>query len=383
MRLLHVIYRFHLGGSEQVAVQLASGMAERGHDCCVVAITRGAACAVGEELKDRLAVSGASVAELGGGNFRRNLLSVPVQLAQLWRRWKPHIVHSHTDRPDLMVSLGMRLRPVKVARTIHNSMIWHSHYWTGRLSEAAFRDDLVVTISKASQDAYLALRNRYRMAPSSNLIRIPNGTPPPHTLTGVERASILSELGADPTKMRFCFAGRFTRQKGFDVLIAALERLPPSRLQAMELHAFGAGEDQAAMHQRSRDRSLPVRFHAPRPGISRILTAFDAVVMPSRFEGLPMVALESFMVGTPVLATAAPGLTEAMPPDWRYVVPTEDPEALAGLIAEVMDNRDLAKSAAKSASAWTQRSYSAEAMLDAYERAYLRYAAGQPVSTPT
>lgn len=383
MRLMHVVFRFHLGGSEQVAVQLATGMAERGHECCVVAVTRGTGCAVGEELKRRLAASGSDAMELGGHGFRRNLLSVPVQLARLWAHWQPDIVHCHTDRPDLMVSLALRLRPVRVARTIHNSMLWDSHRWTGWLSESGFRDDLVVTISQATEDAYVALRRRHGLAPSPHVLRIPNGTAVPGGLTGSERAAILAELRADPARVRFCFAGRFTHQKGFDVLLGALEQLPPSQLGKMELHAFGAGEDRAALQQRSEARNLPVLFHAPRPGISRILAAFDAVIMPSRFEGLPMVALESLMAGVPVLATAAPGLTEALPPDWRCMVPVEDPTSLARLIGSVLDDGEAARSAAARAALWARRNYGTEAMLDAYEDAYARHAAGWPVLSPT
>ena len=62
----------------------------------------------------------------------------PPLLSRLIRRWKPDIVHSHTDIPDLCVALARRIRKFPVARTIHNTSLWPTHYFIGRVAESAF-----------------------------------------------------------------------------------------------------------------------------------------------------------------------------------------------------------------------------------------------------
>jgi glycosyltransferase involved in cell wall biosynthesis len=76
-----------------------------------------------------------------------------------------------------------------------------------------------------------------------------------------------------------------------------------------------------------------VELLPPRLDLAGRLRSFDAIVMPSRFEGLGLVAIEALCAGVPVLATNAPGLNEALP-DWypgRCAV--DDPAALAAMIS--------------------------------------------------
>lgn len=110
------------------------------------------------------------------------------------------------------------------------------------------------------------------------------------------------------------FAGRLVAQKGIDVLLEALSLLEDSDLVFdVVLHGSGGLErDVAAAVTRLRRR---VELLPSRHDLAGRLRSFDAIVMPSRFEGLPMLVVEALCAGVPVLATNAPGLDEALP-DW-------------------------------------------------------------------
>ncbi len=374
MRILHVITAFQLGGAEELAINLTRGMVHRGHQCCVVTVGRiRGENEIGKNQRRRLSEVGIDIVELAGFNMRWNALFAPFRLSALIKSWKPDIVHSHTDIPDFIVSLTRRVRKFRVARTIHNSELWSTHPIFGRLCEAAFQDDLIVFISKDTKTAYQALRRRYALPESGTQHLIPNGVFVPDKAERFGRSHLAEACDADLNKAQFCFAGRYNPQKGFDILLKAIAKLSPDYLRRCEFHAFGRGEDREKYVEAvSRDK-LPVLFHPPVSQIVRLLSAFDAVVMPSRFEGLPLLAIESMAVGTPVIVTRAPGLREAIPPDWPLVSPVEDPEAMRDLLVTFLDGAFDTAQLAEQGMNWVQKHNSLDGMVDEYERAYREF----------
>jgi glycosyltransferase involved in cell wall biosynthesis len=129
--------------------------------------------------------------------------------------------------------------------------------------------------------------------------------------------------------------GRLATQKGYDVLLAALPTVLARRLVQVEL--VGTGDQEHALRQQA--AALPVRF-AGRIDDQREVAAFlrglDLFVLPTRFEGLPNSILEARACGVPVVATAAPGVAEAMPLG-ADLVPMDDPHALADAILAALD----------------------------------------------
>jgi glycosyltransferase involved in cell wall biosynthesis len=70
--------------------------------------------------------------------------------------------------------------------------------------------------------------------------------------------------------------------------------------------------------------------------------AADVVVMPSRWEGLPLSALEALASGTPLVATDVRGLRELVSNEENALLVPEDPHALAAALRRVLDDPDLA-----------------------------------------
>lgn len=68
------------------------------------------------------------------------------------------------------------------------------------------------------------------------------------------------------------------------------------------------------------------------------MTAADLVVLPSRWEGMALVPLESMAVGTPVIASDVNGMREAVSANVGQLVRPEDPRALAAAIRDWLDN---------------------------------------------
>lgn len=121
--------------------------------------------------------------------------------------------------------------------------------------------------------------------------------------------------------------GRLERVKGHDLLIQALTRLPAH----CHLALAGDGTQRAALAIMAEELGLAGRVHflglQDDPAI--VLQALDIFCLPSRAEGLPLALLEAQACGVPIIATAVGGVPAALPQGAGFVVPSEDPAALA------------------------------------------------------
>jgi glycosyltransferase involved in cell wall biosynthesis len=181
------------------------------------------------------------------------------------------------------------------------------------------------------------------------------------------------EIGADANRRLFCFAGRLTYEKGVDILLDSLTRLPSHQIDSLQLHVFGDGADRKRLQKTAAQHRLPVVFHPPVRGVARLFPAFDCVLVPSRFEGLGIVALESLAAGVPVIGSDAKGLREALPEHWPLVAPVEDAAALARLLTRVVAGTIDLSRLGKVGRKWARANFRVDDMIGNYTEAYQHF----------
>jgi glycosyltransferase involved in cell wall biosynthesis len=124
--------------------------------------------------------------------------------------------------------------------------------------------------------------------------------------------------------------GRFAPQKGFDTLIAAMQRL---KGQDVTLLLGGFGPEEAALRALARGLDS-VRFVGRVEDVGGFLAQADVVVVPSRWEAFGQVAAESKLAGRPVLLANVDGLPEqAVTPGW--IADCTSAQSLAEAIARI------------------------------------------------
>ena len=139
--------------------------------------------------------------------------------------------------------------------------------------------------------------------------------------------------------------GRLAAQKGFDVLLGAAARwrdLDPAPLLAI------AGDGPLAGELRARAASLGVdaAFLGHRDDVADLLAAAAVFVLPSRWEGQPLILQEALRAGAAIVATRVGGIPDLVGDDAALLVAPGDAAALAAAVRAVLtDARSRAGSA--------------------------------------
>jgi glycosyltransferase involved in cell wall biosynthesis len=268
-------------------------------------------------------------------------LSTIRETLALWRithSVAPDVVHLHSSKAGLTGRLALRgTLPPTIFQphgwswlAVTGKVKWLTVWWE-RL--AARWTTAVVCVGydefTAGHDAGIRARmhviyngvDRVRFSPAGNS----------------EKRAARRELGIRPTAPLVVCAGRVTRQKGQDVLLAAW---PSVRAQCptAQLAIVGNGDLLAVLR---RNACASVRFVPSTADIRPWFAAADVVTVPSRWEGLPLIALEAAARGRSVVGTMVGGLTEIITPATGCLVPPEDPTALAHALARRLTDPTL------------------------------------------
>jgi len=142
---------------------------------------------------------------------------------------------------------------------------------------------------------------------------------PPTRAVEVVRA----ELGATGRSLVLA-VGRLAEQKGFDVLAAAADTLA-DETNAPVIAIAGDGPERERL---SRSALLLL---GPREDVAELIAAADVVVMPSRWEGWPLVAQEALRAGAALVATPVGGLPQLVGDAAAWVTPPDDPILAAAI----------------------------------------------------
>lgn len=268
--------------------------------------------------------------------FRRpgrvtGLFFLVLELSASIRRFRPDLIHAHSTFAGALVrifaALVPRLPPIvycphgwvfDTARsTTVRSVLQLAERLLSHFSAAT------VCISDAERHAgEVAGIQKRKMTVIHNGLRLN----PPESGTARWESSGIKVL----------FVGRLDRQKGVDVLLDAIRPL------AREVSVRIVGEAVVRKPEMQGDsENVAYLGWLDREGIAAQMRACDVVVMPSRWEGFGLVALEAMRLSKQVIASAVGGLKEVVADGVTgRLVPPEDPLALrSALLRDSPENR--------------------------------------------
>lgn len=233
--------------------------------------------------------------------------------------FEPHIVHVH-DSHALWLSSGAQERLVIATRRVD--------FHVGRLS-AWRRVDRIIAISNAVKQVLVTDR-----IPATTISVVPDGIDPEEVRAGAEQfLNIRATLGLPPGTPLAVNVAALVDHKDQHTLIRAAGH---ARATRPDLHWAIAGEGELRGSLTAEIARLGLGDHVHLLGYVEAADALiresDVFVMSSKEEGLGSVILNALALDRPVVATAAGGIPEILPPE--ALVPVGDAEALAAKVVD-------------------------------------------------
>jgi glycosyltransferase involved in cell wall biosynthesis len=114
-----------------------------------------------------------------------------------------------------------------------------------------------------------------------------------------------------------------------------------------------------------------VHWLGERSDVPTLLRTFHCMVLPSKWEGFPLVILEALAAGVPVVATDNLGAREIIENGRNgWLVPVGDTDALAQCVLSVLSKADLAVNVSQAGKKLMEQEYTREKMISALELIY-------------
>ncbi|MES2917853.1 MAG: glycosyltransferase [Pseudomonadota bacterium] len=350
---LQLVTGLGVGGAERVVLGLARGLAARGEPVAIAVIN-------GEErrLLEQYPEMSSGIEFLGAR--RESLLSLivaTVRLVRLVRDRDIKIIHAHMFHALVLALVARLLVP-------GTRVVFTSHSFSGF---SGMRERLIRMTRKWRDADVVFSPLQHPGLNTERTVVIPNG------VVALDEP-VIRQPRSDGGFV-FLAVGRLDAPKDPERVVAALAAMHCRHCEAWFAGEGPLREDIVALAQRlgvaDRVKLLGVRKDVP-----QLLQQADCLVMPSRWEGLPMALLEAGSSGIPVIATGVGAIPEVLGGGCGYV---KEPAQFAAAMDYVIEHYDEALAAGSRLRLRVDETYSLDSMVNAHTSLY-RALVGLPVS---
>jgi glycosyltransferase involved in cell wall biosynthesis len=400
IRILRIIARLNVGGPAIQAVSLTSGLSPDRYQTLLVCGKVSASEGDMAYLAEEKGVRPFFIPELGREISLADDLKCFFALRRIIRRFRPHIVHTHTAKAGTLGRLAAMSinatsgceRKISIVHTFHGH-VFHSYF--SALKTFAFihiekllarYTDRIVTISPLQKRD---ISDRFRIAGREkvNIIRL--GFDLSDFSNCDRKGAKLREkylLKGASDKFLVGIIGRLAQVKNHQLLLKAVMWL--KKWGKADLFGFlivGDGELRQDLENETRNSGLQeeIIFTGWHKEMPPVYGALDAVALMSKNEGTPVTLIEAMAASKPVVATGVGGVRDLLGKtrekrangvqlaDNGILVPPEDAEALAHALLFLLENRKKIDQMTMNARDFVSRKYSLKRLIDDIENLYV------------
>lgn len=257
------------------------------------------------------------------------------RVSSLLEAFQPDIVHAHDVGPLLWLYLraARQLPPRPLVVTLHTLITQYDELTAGAVKATGGligHADVVTAVSRHVVEDIVTFAPEV----ADRVIHLPNGIVPPNTKPALIDQDLVTSIG------------RLVPYKELDRAIDAFAKAHQHRPSArLDIYGEGPLEEMLSTHITASHLNEAVRLRGrhDHDEVLEQLSTSSCLLMSSRFEGLPLVALEAAWVARPVVAFDTPGVSEAVVNgETGILVPWGDVDALGRALLEIIENPTLA-----------------------------------------
>jgi glycosyltransferase involved in cell wall biosynthesis len=301
-----------------------------------------------------------------------------VELVRLIRRYRPHIVHTHTAKAGFLGRLAAVLTPGRRPILVHT---YHGHVlegYFGRATSAVYRfleqrlarvSDCLIGVSQATVEDLVRLnvapRDRFRVVPLGlDLRRFLD--PDPHA-----GAALREGCGTSPSEVLVAYVGRLVPIKRVDLALRAIADARQGGAP-VRLVVVGDGQCRTSLELLADELGIDdaVCFLGYLPDARTVAAAADIAILSSDNEGTPVWLIEASAAGRPAVATSVGGVPDVVLSGSGVLVGRGDHSALAEGVAQLARDPELRAQMGARARDHVTRSFSIERLLSDIEALY-------------
>jgi len=382
---LKILFYNHTGqvsGAERVLLLVLSRLNRRRFEAVLLSPSGGQLQKEARSLNVRCA----SVSQLNArftwriGDLLRyfvSFLSVISQVRARVREQGPELIHANSVRAGLVVSAATVGLGVPIIWHVHDLLPQHPLSTLIRLFTLIRPPIQIVVVANAAAERFkgkLLLRfpTRVKVAVIYNAVEAAKIHSTPNS------SSIPRDLRIRNSDRLIGVVGNLSPVKGQLELIKAFaevrKRIPNLALLVVGSALFNRDEGyqkQLWTEVRALGLESYVRFMGQRSDVPAIMGILDLLVMNSRSEAFPLVALEAMAAGAPVLATTVGGLPELITHEKNgWLVPFGDEKKLIDGIATLLERRDFSAGLATQARQHVARNFPVHKFMTRIEAVY-------------
>ena len=361
IRVIHVLHQLAVGGMENGVVNLVNRMDDARFMPEIVTFVPGG------ELRERVDTSRVKVIDdlnkRPGNDWR-----LPVQLAQIFRKERPHIIHTHAWGTLCESWLALKLTRMPV--WIHGE---HGTMQEKPLNKRIQRHlwgkaDAVLAVSEVLADRLATTMD----FPRERIRAIVNGVNLNRFQHGLDAQSERALLGIHADTPLIGIVGRLEPVKDHATFLHAMAYVV-ARYPTVCALIIGDGALHSALEAQAEQLDLTshVRFLGRRDDVPQLLNLMDVFVLSSRSEGMSNTILEAMACALPVVATDVGGNPElVVDGETGTLVPPAAPEQLGEALLSLLCSPTYRAEMGKQGRQRVESLFSLERMVTNYEELY-------------
>ena len=380
-RVMRIIARMNVGGPAVQITGLMRGLNSEEFDHRLFT----GYCSAGETDYLNSIATDLKVVRIKGLGRHISLLddiSAFIRLVIEIRKFKPHIIHTHTAKAGFLGRIAslLSLHPSIRVHTFHGHLL---NGYFGKFKKllvvlaerclAFFTTQLLAVGDKVREDlleAGVGSRSNFALMPPGLSI---NALP-------AKNAS-RKTLGLSEDRLQCAFIGRVTQIKRPDRFLDVVSEVKKRGI-ALDFFIAGDGELLDLCRERISKENLSVTVLGWQDNIEQVLSAADVVVLTSDNEGTPLCLIQAGMAGLPVVTTTVGSVPEIVLDGVTGILTSLSVEMIADALEKLVSDKDLRSELGLAARDFTLAHFGVGRLVSDHEELYKELITSRAKTSP-